>query len=108
VALWVRDLEAGRIYHLLFTSINSTAFLYALVRFVGVHASFQDITLKFQRPPRLLPRHLAHSGNELYNFVDLPAFGTVSLAPDKNAANHNRRQRSVLSEMAVFSKYNAA
>ena len=37
------DLLAGRTYHMIFTSINSAAYLYGVVRFIGIRESWQDV-----------------------------------------------------------------
>jgi cellulose synthase (UDP-forming) len=41
--VFVGDLLAGRTYHMIFTSINSAAYLYGVVRFIGIRESWKDV-----------------------------------------------------------------
>ena len=56
ISLWIADVAAGRIYHLVFTSLNSAAFLYALTCYIGFRSTIQDVRARFQLklPPTTL------------------------------------------------------
>jgi hypothetical protein len=46
--VFVGDLLAGRTYHMIFTSINSAAYLYGVVRFIGIRESWQDVAVNLR------------------------------------------------------------
>ena len=48
ISLWIADIAAGRVYHLLFTALNTGAFVYALTFYVGFRATIQDVRAHFQ------------------------------------------------------------
>jgi len=48
ISLLIADIAAGRVYHLLFTSINSAAFVYALTVYIGFRSAAQDVRARFQ------------------------------------------------------------
>jgi cellulose synthase (UDP-forming) len=54
VFLLSADAVAGRTYHLLFTSINTMAFTYVLVVYIGVGAAVEDIRLRIKSQGLLL------------------------------------------------------
>jgi cellulose synthase/poly-beta-1,6-N-acetylglucosamine synthase-like glycosyltransferase len=48
ILVFVEDLLADRFYHMIFTSVNSTAYLYGVTRFIGLRASLEDLLAHFR------------------------------------------------------------
>ena len=48
ISLWIADIVAGRIYHLVFTSLNTAAFLYALTCYIGFRSAIDDVRARLR------------------------------------------------------------
>jgi len=59
ISLWIADLMAGRVYHLLFTSLNTAAFVYVFFVYIGVRAAIEDVRAHFTDYSPLPPPILA-------------------------------------------------
>jgi cellulose synthase/poly-beta-1,6-N-acetylglucosamine synthase-like glycosyltransferase len=42
--VFAKDVAGGRIFHMVFTALNSAAYLYGIVRFIGLRESWEDLS----------------------------------------------------------------
>jgi cellulose synthase/poly-beta-1,6-N-acetylglucosamine synthase-like glycosyltransferase len=57
--VFIKDAERGRIFHMVFTGLNSAAYLYGIVKFVGLRESWEDL---FAYVKLLIPKREAPLG----------------------------------------------